>query len=77
MIYLPEEETKKWEAEIQKELDKVKKLKQDDYDEITTLLGTCQGFLFWNTTGTETQKIALTNKKQGLDSAIKWLKENQ
>ncbi|CAI2196913.1 1991_t:CDS:2 [Funneliformis geosporum] len=40
MIYLPEEEVKKWEVEIQKELNKVKKLKQDDYDDITTLLGT-------------------------------------
>lgn len=77
MIYLPEEETKQWENEIQKKLDKVKSLKVDDYGQITTLLGTCQGFLLWNTTGSETQKIALQNKKGSLEGAIKWLKENQ
>ncbi|CAG8616005.1 6409_t:CDS:10 [Ambispora gerdemannii] len=38
MIYLPEEQRKLLESKIQTDLEKVKKLKQDDYDNITTSL---------------------------------------
>jgi hypothetical protein len=45
MVYLPDEERKKLEVQIQVDLDKVKKLKKDDYDNITNLLTTLQGYL--------------------------------
>jgi hypothetical protein len=76
MIFLPEEERKKLEAEIEEKLDKVKKIKKDDYDNITTSLITLQGYLSWKDS-TEIKKMALKNKKEALDSAIEWLKKNQ
>jgi len=45
MIYLPEEERKALEEQVQTKLDEVKKLKPNDYDNITSLLTTCRSFL--------------------------------
>ena len=45
MVYLPEEQKKVLESQIQADLDKVKNLKKDDYDNITTSLTTLQGYL--------------------------------
>jgi len=70
MIFLPEEEVKKLEGQIQTYLDKVKELKQNDYDNITNLLTTLQSYLLWSN-GSETKKTALKNKKEALDNAIK------
>ncbi|CAG8773348.1 27403_t:CDS:10, partial [Gigaspora margarita] len=62
MVYLPDEERKVLEEKIQTELEKVKKIQPNDYDNITSLLITYKG--------TEPQKLALKNKKAALDGAI-------
>jgi hypothetical protein len=45
MVYLPEEEVRKLETQIQADLDKVKNLRPEEYSNIPTLLVTCQGYL--------------------------------
>jgi hypothetical protein len=45
MIYLPEEERKILEAEIQKKLDEVKELKANDYNNIAKSLTILQSYL--------------------------------
>ncbi|KLL04791.1 MAG: hypothetical protein MRERV_4c057 [Mycoplasmataceae bacterium RV_VA103A] len=76
MIYLPDEERKALEKQIQNKLEEVKNLKTEEYNNIPTLLIACQDYLKW-ATGTEPQKLALKKKKEVLDSAIKWLEEHQ
>jgi hypothetical protein len=45
MVYLPEEEVKKLEKEIQTKLDEVKNIKPEEYNNIPTLLSICQDYL--------------------------------
>jgi hypothetical protein len=45
MVYLPEEERKVLENQIQTKLDEVKNLKAEEYASIPTLLITLQGYL--------------------------------
>ena len=76
MIYLPEEEVKKLEKEIQEKLEEVKKIKSEEFEKIPTMLGTLENYLSW-VNGNEIQKVALSRQKDSLDKAIYWLKKNQ
>ena len=70
-VYLPQEETKQLERQIQETIGKVANTPKPE--EYSSLLTTCQSYLRWEN-GTAEQQTALENNKQNLDQAINWLK---
>ena len=66
LVYLPQEEIRKLEMEIQTDIDKLKDIKSQEYSGHLTKL---QSYLKWRN-GTEFQQSALTNKQEDLNKAI-------
>lgn len=73
LIYLPEEEIKKLENQLQAELDRVKSATPDDVAEILTTLQTYQQWV----NGNEFEQRALANKQTEFNEAMQWLQEHQ
>jgi|SRR6185369_7891736 len=66
LVYLPQEEIRKLEMEIQTDIDKLKDIKSQEYSGHLTKL---QSYLKWRN-GIEFQQSALTNKQEDLNKAI-------
>jgi hypothetical protein len=72
-VYLPQEEIKKLEMQIQIDIDKLKNIQPQEYSSHLTKL---QTYLKWKD-DTEYKQSALNNKKEELNKAIQWLQVEQ
>lgn len=72
-IYLPQEEIRKLEMQIQTDIDKLKNIQSRNYSDHLKKL---QDYLKWKDES-EFQQSALNNKKKELNEAIQWLQIEQ